>query len=413
MCLLRNSTQVAIGLLILFSLLVNTTTFALDQNNEYMLKGWEYYKENKFDEAINELTNVIKTDPLLTGAYILRGLSYFAQGNNESAISDLSRAIKDKPESAKLHFVRGLAYTNVEEYELAIADSTYALKLMPDLNEARENLAVSYRLLAIKHSQKNEFDQVVSACNKAINLNSDDDLAYQIRSGAYFKKRAYDQAISDCNEIMRIKPKDALNYAILGSLFYEKKELDTALMNYSKAIQLNPNIAIFYRGRGEVYHDKGNLKSAKDDYTKAISLDTNDGPAYSNRGFVYLLMNDYKNALIDMLRAKELGIKLEPEFLERIRKVVEIDAAIQSYDDRKNQIKLERERLEIIGAYFSDVVAQQRQREMIRYQAEQQAYYNSLYARQTISLPQVDLFQKKQYKVHYNFDGSEATIREQ
>jgi len=76
-------------LILLFLLLNNYTAYTKDQNNEHALKGWEYFKENKFDEAISELTNAIEVDPKLTGVYIMRGLSYIFKGDNISLLCEI------------------------------------------------------------------------------------------------------------------------------------------------------------------------------------------------------------------------------------------------------------------------------------------------------------------------------------
>ena len=63
----------------------------------FYARAFVYNSEEDYDEAINDLTKVIRDDPDYTAAYINRGVSYYYSKDYERAIGDWKKADKADP----------------------------------------------------------------------------------------------------------------------------------------------------------------------------------------------------------------------------------------------------------------------------------------------------------------------------
>ncbi|MEW6660500.1 MAG: tetratricopeptide repeat protein [Thermodesulfobacteriota bacterium] len=117
--------------------------------------------------------------------------------------------------------------------------------------------------------------------------------------------------------------------------FYEQgkkdsavKNADSAIFNYSKAIKINPKFAKAYNNRGVAYIWKRQYYLAIADFDKAIKLDPKDGKAYNNRAIVYSYLGEINKARQDLLKAKSLGIEVNPDFLKYLETLPSIPEPI-------------------------------------------------------------------------------------
>jgi len=104
----------------------------------YTGRGYAYYQEGKYNEAIEDYTVVIDGtkgrrtgDIELDEVYNKRGLAYEKMGELKPAISDFNDAVKLNPKNARALNNRGNAYKKAGSFDLAIADFNSAIALDP------------------------------------------------------------------------------------------------------------------------------------------------------------------------------------------------------------------------------------------------------------------------------------------
>jgi len=110
---------------------------------------------------------------------------------------------------------------------------------------------------------------------------------------------------------------------------------DMAIAQFNKAIEINPQFAEAYYSRGIAYLSMGNRYQAISDFTKVIEINPNIAEAYYHRAVAYVIENNsygqvwknvnptedyYDQALKDVNKAESLGYKVNPDFLNRLRK---------------------------------------------------------------------------------------------
>lgn len=92
-------------------------------------RGVEYYRQEKFDQALLDFNKAIEMKPKYVAALYNRGLVYYRKSKYDRAISDCSQALTIDPQCAKAYNVRGLAYAATKRYQFAISDLRTAIEI--------------------------------------------------------------------------------------------------------------------------------------------------------------------------------------------------------------------------------------------------------------------------------------------
>ncbi len=144
-----------VGIMILITVGCSTTkTVPLSQMpdpspiNERALvwfeRGNAYVQLGNFEDAVNDFTQAINTDPNFADAYYNRGLVLGRLEKHEQAISDFTQALTLNPKNINAFADRGVAYGSLGQHALAISDFTQAITLNPNFASAYYNRAVGY-----------------------------------------------------------------------------------------------------------------------------------------------------------------------------------------------------------------------------------------------------------------------------
>jgi hypothetical protein len=147
-------------------------------------------------------------------------------------------------------------------------------------------------------------------------------VAANISSYVAFRKSLsrQQQEILDLNKVLEINPKDADAYLKRGIAQAEKGLYEQAISDFNKAIEIDPGDADVYTNRGFAYDYKGNHEQAISDYTKAIEINPRDAMGYVIRSTAYYFQKEYGKSWKDVEKAQYLGYRIDPEFLDDLRK---------------------------------------------------------------------------------------------
>ncbi len=109
----------------------------------------------------------------------------------------------------------------------------------------------------------------------------------------------YSGAVLDCNKAIELDPNDEKAYGERGMAKLHQSNWVGAIADLSKAIELNPYDEEIYSARGLAKDALKDYTGAATDLNKAIALNPNDAMAYFNRSFVMDETNDYNNEISD------------------------------------------------------------------------------------------------------------------
>jgi tetratricopeptide (TPR) repeat protein len=123
------------------------TAPAANDVNKLIESGVANCELGKFDQAIADFSQAMKSKPQDPGLYVYRGRAKWAKGQNSQAIDDFNQALKIDPNHAKAYDIRGQVYGTMEQFDKAVADLRQAKslghKVDPDFLKLMEKKAAA------------------------------------------------------------------------------------------------------------------------------------------------------------------------------------------------------------------------------------------------------------------------------
>lgn len=205
--------------------------------------------------AIETLNAVIAAEPENAEAYVLRGIAYNQQNRYNEAINDLTQAVDLVPWSWEFITFRGDTYSQMGEYGEALFDYTRAVELNPRYlpafqGRAQANASLSDTtaseiddLIAVGLSRRDNGnnDVAIEFFTEAINTDAD----LRSKSAAYYN-RALSETIRGNNQ--------------------------AAIDDYSAALDIYPEMHDSYLARGIAYRETERIVEAGEDFINRMTL---------------------------------------------------------------------------------------------------------------------------------------------
>lgn len=170
------------------------------------------------------------------------GVGYFKEGKFDLALEEINACITNDNANSELYFFRARVYSRLGKFELALEDFDYLTESEPYNPSYISDRAVVLHLLKRNEEAAVEFD-------RALNLEPSN--PYRYSSRAYFKDRIGDfqGAIEDYTKAIEMDPEDAVAYnnrgmveEKMGYLSRAKKSFEIAddLVGYKSSQQAKP-----------------------------------------------------------------------------------------------------------------------------------------------------------------------------
>ncbi len=180
-----------------------------------------------------------------------------------------------------------------EIFSLLISKKSLEKRIyLSNLNE-KEFLSIAHWNRAIEKIEKENYQEALEECNKAIELNLNSLQAYSIRSGCYGYLGEFKKSIEDLNKAIELNPEPDL-FCSKAFVLSKLKKYDQALENYNKAINLIEEIR----------------KNEKDTLV-IVSLKKAEINHLIERAIVHKNLGGIDNSFQDMKKAKSLSDSIE------------------------------------------------------------------------------------------------------
>jgi tetratricopeptide (TPR) repeat protein len=223
-------------------------------------------------------------------------------------------AIQNYNNVALAYYNRGDEYfLKKNNYEKALYDFRQAIMADPDDVDAYINMGL---IFYFKHDYRN----AIFMYDKSIEISNKVPEAYLNRGNAFNALGKHDNALSDYNQALKMRPAYLEGWLNRGNLYMKTGNPDRAISDFDRAIELKPDYTDAYNNRGNAYFKKGDLTSAYLDFTRTILSDPRYANAYYNRAVVSSMRGDSASALSDALKARSLGMNVDPQVIEKLRK---------------------------------------------------------------------------------------------
>ncbi|MCC2548092.1 tetratricopeptide repeat protein [Hymenobacter sp. BT175] len=114
-----------------------------------------------YDEAILDLTTLLRKQPANAELYYQRGLAQLRAGNATPAISDFNKVLRYNPEHKNAVLARGLARMQTENYRGALPDLNRVVNMDAQCAEAYEYRAICYSELGKEEEARQQMAMAV------------------------------------------------------------------------------------------------------------------------------------------------------------------------------------------------------------------------------------------------------------
>ncbi|KAM4883344.1 RNA polymerase II-associated protein 3 [Thomomys bottae] len=259
-------------------------------------KGNKFFKQGKYDEAIECYTKGMDADPYNPMLPTNRASAYFRLRKFAVAESDCNLAIALNRSYTKAYARRGAARFALQKLEDAKKDYEKVLELEPNNFEATNELRKINQALTAKEN----------SCPK--------ENATPIKSTEREKKQIEEQQ----NKQQAISEKD------LGNAFFKEGKYERAIECYTRGIAADGANALLPANRAMAYLKIQKYEEAERDCTQAILLDGSYSKAFARRGTARTFLGKINEAKQDfeMVLLLEPGNKQAVTELSKLKKVL-------------------------------------------------------------------------------------------
>jgi len=209
-------------------------TFSNPATLEAVMRGYDYYQNGDYDNAVIEYTNALHIEPSNAAIRFYRGNAYLENKDYNDAIVDYSSALYQYPYDTNTLISRSRAYLLKGEFDNAIKDADVSLSMSP----ANEFTLYSRGLA---YSGKEYYDLAIKDFTDAININPNNTIYLNERGNAYNRKGEYQKAIDDYSAVLLVDPNNTAVLVSRGNAYNRKGEYDTAINDYNTALVMEPN----------------------------------------------------------------------------------------------------------------------------------------------------------------------------
>ena len=197
-----------------------------------------------------------------------------------------------------------------KSYNDAIEDFSRAI-------EKDSNDVEAYNLRGRAYVSIKEHEKALGDFDKAIELNQDYVEAYFNRGQLHRNREDYDIAIIDFDKAISLQPDNAETYLGRGVAKHRLKLYEDALTDFNEAIKLKSDYAEVIYNRGIVYYDLYRYEESLEDFNEAIKLKPDSAGAYCFRGIVKNRLGQYSSAILDLDESISLNDSIVYPYYER------------------------------------------------------------------------------------------------
>jgi tetratricopeptide (TPR) repeat protein len=140
----------------------------------------------------------------LAKKHVRKGYDHYKEKRFKQANQELSQAIEIDPENAEAYFWRARTFIRMGQYHDAIGDLNAVVDLNPSYSPAYDNLGWLFM-------RRDKYDQSLTYLDKSIELKPDNGWAHYMRSRIFFKKGDLQQALESAKTACKLGYKDGCN----------------------------------------------------------------------------------------------------------------------------------------------------------------------------------------------------------
>jgi len=190
-------------------------------------------QHGKYEESIEKVKAVLKTEPNSIPAHYMQGLNYYRLKMFPEAIAELQKAVQLSPDYSLAFFSLGMAQAHAGEMDAAIATLEHTLQLDPTNFDAAFNLGVAY-------IQKRDLEHAAEAFRKSVVANPDFARGHRALGETLLYLGKVDEALVETRRAVELAPNESETHASLAKVLEAKGLTAEAQAEREKAQSTQP-----------------------------------------------------------------------------------------------------------------------------------------------------------------------------
>jgi Flp pilus assembly protein TadD, contains TPR repeats len=190
-------------------------------------------QHGRYQQSIDNLKKVVKTEPDSVPAHYLEGLDYFRLNMFPEAIAELQKTVQLSPDYALAFFNLGMAQAHAGQIDAAITTLQHTIQLDATNFEAAFNLGVAYL-------QKQQLEPAADAFRQSIRINPGFARGHRAFGETLIYLQKDDDAITELRRAVELAPQDSSMHESLAKALAAKGLAAEAEEETRRAQQLAP-----------------------------------------------------------------------------------------------------------------------------------------------------------------------------
>ena len=246
----------------------------------HFMLGNEYFRMEKYPEAIAEFKITLKLKPDYAFAMINLANSYRQMGDLEAALVGFEHFLETNPDNTQVLFHIGEIYLTKKDPDKALTYLDRAQKSDPDTSWVACSIGVAY-------VQKKDPVKAEQNFRKALELNPKINMAHFNLAQLYETQGKTSEAEREYLAEIEVAPKNFKAHFNLGRLYIGDGNLNDGIQHLKSAVEIAPEFPLGYLFLAQAYVEKGSdLNQAIDLAKKGLLL--NPDPEYKPLGHFIL-----------------------------------------------------------------------------------------------------------------------------
>jgi tetratricopeptide (TPR) repeat protein/Zn-dependent protease len=180
------------------------------------------------EQAVEEATAALRTNPNDVNAYIKRSRAHLALGDDQRALADYDQVVRLQPDDIESRLTRASFRRRLKNYQGAIQDYNEVLRLQP-------KKFYVYQLRARVRDEMQDYKGAIADYNEIIKLDAQNTWAYISRGYARQKLQDYKGAIADADYVIQLNPNNSEAYVLRSQVRHQMGDSQGAIADKQKA----------------------------------------------------------------------------------------------------------------------------------------------------------------------------------
>jgi arylsulfatase A-like enzyme/Flp pilus assembly protein TadD len=201
-------------------------------------------------------------DRIATYELISDAISDSQHGHFQESIEKLKSVIKTEPNSVPAHYMQGLNYYRLKMFVEAVDELQKTIQLSPDYALASFNLGMA-------QAHAGQIDAAIATLQRTLQLDATNFEAAFNLGVAYVQKKQLEPAASAFRQSVTIYPEFARGHRALGETLLYQDKVDDAIAELRRAVELAPQEPIMHESLAKALAAKGLTVEAEEETRRA------------------------------------------------------------------------------------------------------------------------------------------------